>query len=194
MRTFLAGLFSILAASAALAADPDIVIDSDVDPARFGWSGVYVGASAGYAWLEDVDNQFVPPLRDEGQDWNFGGHVGYRHGLGNFVVGGEFEATRLDITYETFNFITVENGYTLRALAGYAWDRVLVTGHLGAMYATTNIGLEDWTLALGVGLDYALTDHVTIGAHYTHHTFEGFDGTMIDGTLDVATARFGFKF
>lgn len=195
MRTVIAGLAFLLASNVAvLAADPEIITAPDVEPARFGWGGFYAGASLGYAWLNDVDYQFPVPLEDQGQDWVFGGHVGYMHGFGNFVVGAEFEATYLDIDYEVFNFITVENGYTVKARAGYGFDRFLVSGHVGRTYATTNVGLADWGWAFGGGVDYAITDNITLGAQYTHHTFNGFDGTLIDASLDIVTARVGFKF
>ncbi|HTV68167.1 MAG TPA: outer membrane beta-barrel protein [Rhizobiaceae bacterium] len=195
MRTVIAGLVFLLSSNAAvLAADPEIITAPDINAARFGWGGFYAGASLGYAWLNDVDYQFPVPLEDRGEDWVFGGHVGYMHGFGNFVAGAEFEATRLDIDYEVFNFITVENSYTVKARAGYAIDRFLISGHVGGTYATTNVGLADWGWTAGAGLDYAITDNITVGAQYTHHGFKSFDGTMIDATLDVVTARVGLKF
>ncbi|MGE0503525.1 MAG: outer membrane beta-barrel protein [Rhizobiaceae bacterium] len=195
MRTT-ALLAAVLFSSGAFAADPAIVVDAPAEPSpqRFGWDGVYFGASGGYAWLRDVDRQFNPPLEDQGEDWVFGGHIGYLFGFGNFVVGPEFEAMRLDIDYEVFNFITVDNSYAAKARFGYAWDRFLFTGHVGGVYATTNVGLEDWGWTLGAGIDYAITDRLTVGGQYSRHIFKNFDGTQIDADVDVLTARFGVKF
>ena len=148
MRALLCGLLAVFINSGvALAADPEVVPSPDVDPARFGWSGVYVGASVGYAWLRDVDNQFAVPLHDEGQDWNVGGHIGYLQQFGDFVVGAEAEAQAIDIQYELLSFIKVNNFYTLKGRAGFAFDRFLISGHLGGTYATTNVKLE----RLGLG-------------------------------------------
>jgi len=200
MRRVVAGLVSLIVTTgAAMAADLEVIdapeIDAtEVDPARFGWGGVYGGVSGGYGWLNDVDRQFAVPLVDGGQDWVYGGHVGYLHEFNGGVVGAEFEAMKLDITYRKFNFITVDEGYTVKLRGGMAWDRLLATGNIGATYSTTNIGLKGWGLALGVGLDYAVTDHITVGAQYTHHDFRRFAGTLIDATVDIATARVGFKF
>lgn len=195
MRVAIAGLISLfIGCGTAVAADPAVIAAPDIDPARFGWSGFYAGASAGYAWLKDVDDQFTPALHDEGEDWVFGAHAGYLFGFGNFVVGAEAEATRLDIDYELFDFITVNNAVALKARAGYAIDRFLITGHAGAVYATTNVSLRDWGWVAGGGVDYALTDRITVGGQYSHFGFNDFDGTLIDADVDVLTARVGVKF
>jgi outer membrane immunogenic protein len=189
-------LTSILCAisTAALAADVPEQLSPDIEPERFGWTGIYAGASVGYAWLEDADHQFVPPLEDEGEDWNIGGHVGYLQQFGNFVVGVEGEAQALDINYETFDFIKINNAYTVKGRGGFAWDRFLFSGHVGGTYLTTNIDLKDWGWVTGAGIDYAVTDHLVLGAQYSHHWFDEFDNTLIEGTLDVVSARASFKF
>lgn len=171
----------------------------EVEEERFGWTGIYAGIGAGYAWLEDVDYApppgFPSPLYDQGEDWVYGAHVGYLHQFGNFVVGAEAEAMKLDITYEGFDFITIEDSLALRARAGIAWDRFLFTGSAGMAYARTNyMDLKDWGWTFGAGVDYAMTDNITAGVHYTHYRFSEFDGTMIDATIDLVTARVGYKF
>jgi outer membrane immunogenic protein len=180
----------------ALAADR---LDPDIAPERFGWTGFYVGASAGYGWLEDVDYAPPPglpsPLYDEGKDWVFGGHAGYLHQFGDFVVGAEAEVMRLDIAYDFFDFITIDYAAAVKGRIGYAWDRTLFTAHGGAVYASTNFNdLADWGWVAGAGIDYALTDTLTIGAQYSHYDFKEFDGTRIDATIDLLTARVGVKF
>lgn len=193
--SLLAAAILLCVSGAARAADPQIIQSPSIDPERFGWSGAYVGATVGYAWLEDVDYSFTPPFRDKGEDWIFGGHVGYLHQFGNFVVGAEFEAMKLDIAYENFDFITVEDAYVAKARVGFAIDRFLISGHGGAVYATTNFaGLKDWGWAAGAGVDYALTDNIIVGAQYTRFGFTSFDGTQIDADIDTVTARVSFKF
>lgn len=186
----LAGLF--IACTAASAAD-SFVETPDIDPARFGWTGFYAGGAIGYGWLSDVDYSFVPPLRSSGEDWVYGVHAGYLHQFGNFVVGVEGEYLKLDIQFEGLP-VYAEDAYTVRARGGYAFDRFLFTGHAGASYVTTNIGLEDWAWVVGAGIDYAVTDNVTIGANYTHMRSDSYDDTLIDAEIDVITARVGVKF
>jgi len=195
MRASITGLGILLVVCGkAFAADP-AVVNADVDPARFSWQGAYIGAAGGYAWLKDVDNSFTPPLPDKGSNWNVGAYGGYLAQFGNFVAGAEVEANRLNIDYEFLNFITVERSYVVKARAGYAFDRFLVSGHAGAVYAETNfMGLKDWGWEAGAGIDYALTDNVTIGAQYSHYGFNNFDGTEIDAKIDLVSARLGYKF
>lgn len=165
------------------------------DASRFGWDGAYVGVSAGYGWLKDTDYSFVPPLPDQGEDWIFGAHAGYLYGMGNFVVGAEVEATKLDITYEGFDFITIENAYTVRGRIGYSFDKFLVSAHGGASHLNANfMDLADWGWNAGAAVNYALTDHVTVGAQYDRYQFSEFDGTLIDGHIDTLTGRLGYKF
>lgn len=196
MRGFLAGAALLgLLNFPALAADPTVIPAETVEPSAFSWGGAYLGASFGYSWLKDVDNGFNPPLHDEGDDWVFGGHAGYLVEFGGIVVGAEVEATRLDIQYENFDFITVDDSFALKGRLGYAIDRFLVSGHAGGVYATTNfMDLKDWGWTAGAGLDYAFTDNITVGAQYSHFGFDDFDGTLIDAKVDTVTARFGYKF
>jgi len=193
MRSVIAALVSVLAAGAAYGADAQPY--PNVDPIRFGWDGGYIGLGVGYGWLKDTDYQFTPPLDDEGQDVIAGIHAGYNWQYGNFVVGGELEALNLDLTYENFDFITIKHAIALKARAGYAWDRYLITGHAGGVWASTNfMGLKDWGWVAGGGVDYALTDEITVGAQYSHYEWKEFDGTLIDATIDKVTARVGLKF
>jgi outer membrane immunogenic protein len=194
----LAGL--LLASSAAVAADDIQIIEADsVNPERFGWTGVYGGVTGGYGWLKDVDRAFTPPMRASGEDWVFGAHVGYLHQFGNFVVGAEAEALKLDIQFEGLPVWAAE-AYSLKARGGMALDRFLFTGHLGASYVNTTSsitlynGLADWALTYGAGIDYAITDNLTAGLSYSHMTSDRYDGTQIYADIDTFTARVGYKF
>ncbi len=69
-----------------------------------------------------------------------------------------------------------------------------VSANAGAAYLTTNfMGLKDWGWTAGAGVDYAVTDQVTIGTHYSCHELKEFDGTMIDGHVDQVSARLGYR-
>lgn len=157
------------------------------------WSAPYVGISAGYGWLRDVDRSFTPQLRSSGEDVVFGVYAGYLHQFGSFVLGGEAEYTRLDINFEGFP-IDVEDSYAAKVRLGYAFDRLLLSGHAGATYITTNIGLEDWGWVAGAGADYLLSDNLSAGVSWDHMQFDKFDGTLIDGQINLVKARVGYKF
>jgi outer membrane immunogenic protein len=162
-------------------------------PAIQDWTGAYIGASVGYGWLRDVDYFFTPPLRSKGDDVIFGGHFGYLHQMGSFVLGAEAEFMRLDINFEGFP-IDAENSFALKARGGFAFDRLLLTGHAGAVYATTNIDLKDWGWVVGGGIDYLITDNFVAGISYDHFEFDRFDGTLIDAKLNLVKARLSYKF
>lgn len=195
MRKALACFAFLVAAGSASAADFDIIEAPEIDAARFGWTGAYLGVSGGYGWLNDVDRSFVPPFADEGDDWVFGAHVGYLHQFGSFVVGAEVEYSYLDIRFERAPItIYAEDAVALKLRGGYDFGDFLVSAHGGAVYATTNILLQDWGWTLGANIDYALTENIVVGAQYTHFDFTEFDGTLIDARLDMLTARIGYKF
>lgn len=187
MRAQIFGIFSLMfSVNAGEAAD--LVGQTAVD-----WSAPYVGISAGYGWLRDVDRSFSPPLRSSGDDVVFGAYAGYLHQFGAFAVGGEAEYMRLDINFEGFP-IDVEDATSVKARAGFAFDRLLLTGHAGATYITTNIGLQDWGWVAGMGADFLLSDHLAAGVSWDHMQFNRFDGTLIDGQLDLVKARVSYRF
>lgn len=193
MRIWIAGIFTLALGGVAGAADLDGPLPLAAGLAPLDWSGPYVGVSVGYGWLRDVDYSFSPPLRSSGEDVIFGGHFGYLHQFGTFIVGAEGQFTRLDINFEGFP-IDAEESLAIKARGGFSFNRFLVTGHAGAAYATTNIGLEDWGWVAGAGIDYAITDNFIVGVSYDHMQFDEFDGTLIDAELDLLKARLSFKF
>jgi outer membrane immunogenic protein len=190
MRIWIAGFCALALAGSAEAADIEL---PEVTTVPGDWSGPYLGVSVGYGWLDDIDYSFAPPLRSSGEDVVFGAHAGYLHQFGPFVIGAEAEFSRLDINFEGFP-IDAEESVAFKARGGFAIDRLLVTGHAGAAYATTNIGLEDWGWVVGAGVDYAITDNLVAGVSYDHMEFDEFDATLIDAELDVVKARISLKF
>jgi outer membrane immunogenic protein len=201
MRGYQAGLiaFLMLGGIAQAADDLPVVSADNVSPERFGWDGAYAGVTAGYGWLKDVDYAFTPPLRSEGEDWIFGGHAGYLYSWNNVVVGAEAEALNLDIQFAGLP-VWASEAYTLKGRLGYAWDRLLFTGHLGGSYVITRSsipiynGLADWALTYGAGIDYAFTDNAIVGVSYSHMTSDRYDGTQIYADIDTLTLRLGYKF
>jgi outer membrane immunogenic protein len=194
MRNWIAGVFSLLLTSgAAEASDLQSRMYGEPDSASFDWSGPYAGGSIGYGWLRDIDYAFTPPLRSSGEDVIFGIHFGYLHQFGAFVFGAEGELTKLNINFEGFP-IDAEDSAAAKVRGGFAIDRFLFTGHGGAVHAGTNIGLADWGLLVGAGIDYAIADNIVAGVSYDHMWFEGFDGTLIDAQLDLLKARVSVKF
>lgn len=212
--------FGALAADVVEAPEEAVIeAPAEVAPERFGWTGIYVGASGGHGWLSDKDNGPLLPLlplgfEDKGNDWAYGAHAGFLYQFNNgFVAGAELEHLQLGIKFENLGKlfdalgmpdanVTAESATTLRLRGGFAYDRVLFTGHVGGGYVKTSLPaglgvpteLADWGINAGVGVDYALTDNITAGMQYSHYKFEEFDGTKIDAKVDTLTARVGYKF
>lgn len=222
MRKTLVTFFLLLSTSVGSFA-ADEVIEApppQIDEARFSWTGIYLGASGGHAWLSDQDDGpllvgAIPAgFRDKGNDWAYGGHAGFLYQFNNgFVAGAEIEHLQLGIKFERLGKlfdafgmpeadVTADYATALRLRGGFAYDRVLFTGHIGGGYVKTSLPaglgipteLADWGINAGAGIDYALTDNITAGVQYSHYNFEDFDGTKIDAKVDTLTARVGYKF
>jgi len=158
MRFILAVAATAMLSSAAFAADaivyqePAAVV---VAEPTFSWSGVYVGAHAGYGWgkTEDVYNPAAPEKKLHG---GFGGlQAGYNWQFDNNVVlGAEADVSFGSIKrnwYDTAQYSTyytkdkIGTHGTVRARLGYAADRFLpyVTGGLAWADLKHSVGCSD---------------------------------------------------
>jgi outer membrane immunogenic protein len=169
----------------------------------FTWTGFYVGVNAGYAWNTNSDdnaNLYGYPgyygnggypgygyYGDGGSDGGFagGGQIGYNYQIGQFVIGAEADIQYADLGGKN-NYGYGNQGMdwfgTVRARAGFAFDRALIYatggfaygggGGNNSAYFGNNYGYggayyggngEDtatgWTV--GGGLEYAFTDNIT---------------------------------
>jgi outer membrane immunogenic protein len=167
------------------------------DSEAFNWSGLYVGANAGYAW----GNSEADGLYDGGDivngDFNPDGFVagaqfGYNWQMdSNFVLGLEADLQYSDqhddvnnppgFDSEASAEVDVDWFGTLRARAGVALDRALLyaTGGLamgGVKYSVDDnfdegIGNDkntQWGWTAGLGAEYAITDMVTVKVEYLY--------------------------
>lgn len=189
----------LLAAAASALALPAKAADKhgDIPSTSFGWSGFYIGAHGGIAAGDSgygVGPAGGPPLVTFGVTAGgglVGGQAGYNWQFGNFVVGGV-----ADIAWSGYQanlsgaIVPVPIGFaatsnlnylaTLRARAGYAFDRTLVYATSGLAYGSTTQTLTalgatlftatqsrvGWTL--GAGFEHAITDRLTVGGEYAY--------------------------
>jgi outer membrane immunogenic protein len=139
-----------------------------------------------------------------------GGQIGYNYQIGQIVLGAEADFQYLDARQNTGQSVTLldANGSnatvstgtrssldwlgTVRARAGYAFDRTLVYATGGLAYGRsasnsfiTSVGVDDdgpfvglwsgsksgtkfgWTV--GAGVEYAITDNLTVKAEYLYY-------------------------
>jgi outer membrane immunogenic protein len=175
---------------ASLAQAADLPYRSNVQtydaPASFTWAGLYVGANlgAGFGGFNGPGGNYFGPSPAGGL---LGLTVGYNYQSGNLLVGAEGDYAWSHIADQATTRVgvsstgVVQNIDTIRARAGYAADRLLVYGTGG--YAGANIrgvlnnvpasAVADQTFyangfTLGVGVEYAITPHITAKAEYLY--------------------------
>ncbi len=200
----------LIATGHCLAADP-AVIDEVVVESGYDWSGIYVGAQAGYAWGNAFADYSDFP---EGQyAWNIdpdgivgGIYAGANWQMSNrLVIGAESELNWSDVsgtgTYIE-DYALQYPGYfdmearlnwsgSTRLRLGYAIDRWMpyVTG--GIAYAGYEIGLHDeaegegnlYGYTLGGGVEYAVTNsfRARLSYLYTDYDDDGFSAYYTGG-------------
>ena len=204
-----------LSTSTAFAADL-IIPTSNQAPAYeagFDWTGFYAGVNLGYGWSEyDIIDGATVTI-DDIEGVLGGAQVGYNYDLGGFVLGAEADFQFSDISREvaiaglgSFD-VGIESFGTVRARAGVVVDRFLpyVTG--GVAWANGNLNVvdgvgttlvdEDETYVgytIGAGLEYAVTDNLSVKGEYLYADFGSKEFAGIDTELDAHVARVGLTY
>lgn len=216
-----AGLITVLAMPAVAGGltvqqpEPTAVMAAAVSaPLTRDWSGFYAGGQVGYGTLgasfdlEDVPGvDWAPSVSVTDGDFAYGLHVSYNIQRGRFVYGTEAVVTsgnsQLGASYEG-----AEGGadlnYTARIVGkiGYDLGEALVyatSGFARAKVSTFGLaGDEDYTFdgyALGVGIDFRVTDNWVAGAEYVHEQFTDFADTYgFDGKFSTASLKVSYQF
>ncbi|WP_226550927.1 MULTISPECIES: outer membrane beta-barrel protein [Celeribacter] len=150
------------------------------------WTGGYAGASLGYGWGDDA--------LDDADDMTYGIFGGYNYDFGQFVLGGELEYLGSEIENDTAN---LDDLTRLKLRAGYDAGPALIYGVVGAAYANADIGgqsYNDTGYTYGIGVDYAVTDSINVGAELLQNEFDEFDNSGTDLSATTLGARVSFKF
>jgi outer membrane immunogenic protein len=188
-----------LAAAIGLAHSGAALADGYSGPARYAqpynWSGVYVGINAG-EMSGDISGSLptapgFPFNVDLGSRFVFGGHIGYQHQIGNFVLGVEGGYTDTGNRWSSnpagpdcanvFPCQARMDGiWQVGGRLGYAVDRWMVYGTGG--FAATDVGTRSapgievasathngWFI--GGGTEFALTKNLILGVEYLHYDF-----------------------
>jgi outer membrane immunogenic protein len=219
----LAALGCIALAAPAVAADvsPRVVTAPQaVAVPYYNWAGFYVGGQVGYAWghndyrVTGFGTTFLTNSMS-GNGMTGGIHAGYLwQGYGPWVFGleasGNWAGPRGSDNVLAGSYQTTST-YTIDALAGYAFDRFLVYGLLGAAYMNSSVtvtGIEGWDttrygLELGGGLQYALGHNWRLGTEFRYrfmgsdtHAMRVFPGLNVATNQDhgVGLVRASYRF
>lgn len=204
-----AGVLSTTAVSAAdlaVAYQPTTVAYSP--SSAFNWSGFYAGVNGGYGWGE-FSGAVGAPI-DQLNGVLGGVQVGYNYDFGGFVLGVEGDVQLANMKRSVGGgTVGIEQFGTVRARAGLAVDRFLpyVTGGL----AVANGNMSDpthnenkvhvgWTV--GAGVEFAVTDSITLKTEYLYADFGkasyagpgGVGGGDINVRAHIVRAGVNFKF
>lgn len=187
---------------------------SEPAPACKDWSGLYVGAHAGYLWGNGQADSDEDPTVDANIDPD-----GF---IGGALIGGNFQADCLvfgiegDVGFGDVNGdddsvvdgaappVGAEadvdwNGH-IRARLGYSAGEVMpfIAGGLAVagVDVDTDLGDDDnthWGWTIGGGIDWAVSDSFIIRAEYLYDDYGNetytIDGTDVDGDFDSHTVR-----
>jgi outer membrane immunogenic protein len=191
----------------AQAADP-------IDPG-YDWTGLYIGAQAGWAWL-DPNSAAANLIQPNSNGLVGGGYAGYNLQFNNIVFGveGDFNGTDLSDTEACFNPAFACNASSdwnasIRGRLGFAADRVLIFATGGYAIADYDGFTDNGTrfpdsktldgFAIGAGVEYAWTDNVLVRAEYRHEDFGS--ATMnydvpysVDPDIDMVLLGVSWKF
>lgn len=176
------------------------------------WTGLYVGAQAGYSWNRDDWTNVLGGPNSEG--FVIGGHIGYNYQINMLVVGleGSFvysDASGTDNCVPGFARCRTEHNWAgdVRARAGLAFDRALIYGAAGVAAEDVTLSVQSifgngkasetlWGYTLGAGVEYAVTNNIILGVEYKFSDFgtEKIRGVKLDSDSHKALFRASYKF
>lgn len=223
--TLLCGaLFGTGAAMAADRPEAGLLPPAPPLPALYSWTGAYLGVQAGYSWGQErtrfsdaFGRGFNGARFSQGADTAIGGgQAGFNFQIGGFVIGVEGDVEALDAS-ETLVApgIAARVGRdwqaSLRGRVGFAMDRFMIYATGGAAFTefdyrvldpatglTANSSRSKIGWAAGLGVNFAYTDSLILGAEYRytdfgkvgHHAFGGpFQGLSVHQETDAHALR-----
>ncbi len=190
------------ASGAALASGPVPYVEPQVvtvapQVQAYSWAGFYGGLS--YSRVTGgVTANTAGPLPDFVGDNGAGAFVGYNWQSGGFVFGGELSYIDFTTPLVGFPAASQQNALELRARAGYAFDRVMVYGFVGAARSRIVEGavtLNQTGVSYGLGVQALVTRNMFVGLELARRDVEGTAlGQTVSSDIDTVSLRVGFQF
>lgn len=146
------------------------------------WSGFYLGGSIGTGNVTVGDADAIDAS-------NLGVHAGYNYDMGQFVLGGELEYSRLDFDDAGDNFDA--SVLRLKGRVGYDAGAFLpyVTAGVAQLTLEDGSDVNDFGYFYGAGVAYAINDSFSVGGEILQHAFEDFN----DGGADISAQTMGLR-
>jgi outer membrane immunogenic protein len=186
----------------------------------FSWTGFYFGIHGGGAWGDaGHDSDYFDTDDFDAEGFVIGAHVGYLWQADWAVFGVEADGSFADLE-DDFLFDdgvvldpldgSVDSSFlaSFRGRLGVAFDRFLIYGTGGVAFTGLDLDIGTYSddadfmgWVAGGGIEYAITDNVSLGVEYLHYDFgdeifedEGFDPIEADFNVDVIRGRLNVKF
>lgn len=178
------------------------------------WTGLYMGAHAGYGWGKTGAS--APGFGSATPTGALGGlHGGYNWQTGSYVFGaeGDLDLSWMDgsTTYSSGNSLTSHPGWasSVRGRAGYAFNNFLVYGTAGLALTNTNVTLQQagtstrlletqFGYVIGAGIEMKLAPQLSARIEALHYGFAdknvSYNGATMPLSNDMNTVRAGLTF
>ncbi|ABV93441.1 hypothetical protein Dshi_1699 [Dinoroseobacter shibae DFL 12 = DSM 16493] len=149
------------------------------------WTGGYVGAQIGYG---DVGTN----ASGVDGDGLIGGLIaGYDYDFGSYVLGAGIDYDIADIDLGP---ASLEDVLRLKLRAGFEAGPSLIYATGGyARAGTDNLGSDDGWFA-GAGVEYPLSQNLSLAGEVLYHEFDDFDGSGVDVDATTVQARLAYRF
>jgi outer membrane immunogenic protein len=178
------------------------------------WSGFYVGALAGYTWL-DADGRYEGEGIDEGQvdGGLLGGQIGYNFQINRTVLGIEADVAYSSASGEVVNDDDEGADTDLNYLATVRGRAGMVFGAAEStlLFATAGLAIGDFEsefegqsdgdthlgYVVGVGVEQMVTEKISVKAEYNYVDFGAEDYDDNEGTdieYDGHVVKLGVNF
>lgn len=156
-------------------------------PVGTDWTGGYAGVQLGYGGLDAGG--------DTDEDLLYGVQGGYQYDFGNFVVGAEADYNRTN--FDLGGGDALDNMARLKGRVGFDAGRAMIYATGGAAFGNATLGgtsYSDTGYFYGAGIDYLVTDQISVGGEITHNQFNEFAGSGTDLDATTFAARVNYKF
>lgn len=176
------------------AAEPVIVAPMAAPSMARDWTGAYVGGQieSGTGNLDYDDD--LNPADDFSVDADtktYGVFGGYRRDFGSIVVGGEIDVLTGELEFSAGGgslFGDIDTMARAGVEVGYDAGNALIYGTAG--FVSVNAGDTENGYFYGIGMDYMITDDISIGAELLYHEFDVDDD---DGEVDFDLTTIGLN-